>query len=53
MMSASDQLLEAGAIEQATIDAAKKEMNEVKVNPNSVFLYSFMQAQATVLPSVG
>ena len=50
MMSASDQLKESKYIDEKTIEAAIKEMNEVKSNPNAVFMYSFMQAEATVLP---
>ncbi len=48
MMSASDQLKESSYVDEDTIQAAVKEMNEAKTNPNSVFLYSFMQAVATV-----
>ena len=50
MMSASDQLKASGYVDEKTIEAATKEMNDVKTNPNAVFLYSFMQAEATVLP---
>lgn len=50
MMSASKQLKDSKYVDQQTIDLATKEMNEVKNNPNSVFMYSFMQAEATVLP---
>jgi ubiquinone/menaquinone biosynthesis C-methylase UbiE len=50
MLSASEQLKKSKYIDEETIQAAIKEMNEVKTNPNAVFLYSFMQAEATVLP---
>lgn len=51
MLSGAEQLMESKYIDKQTIDAAIKEMNDVKVNPNAVFMYSFMQAEATVMPS--
>ncbi|MCJ8276711.1 MAG: methyltransferase domain-containing protein, partial [Bdellovibrionales bacterium] len=48
MLSAADSLKSSGYLDQETIDAAVEEMNKVKVDPNGVFLYSFMQAEATV-----
>lgn len=50
MLSGADQLREAKYIDEDTIQAAIQEMNDVKINPDAVFLYSFMQAEATVLP---
>ncbi len=49
MMSASTQLKNSNYVDEETIQNAIKEMKEVQSNPNSVFLYSFMQAEATVL----
>lgn len=49
MMSAAEQLKSSSYIDEETVQAAIKEMNDVKTNPNAVFLYSFMQAEATVL----
>lgn len=50
MLSGAEQLKNSKYIDEDTIQAAIQEMNDVKVNPDSVFLYSFMQAEATVLP---
>lgn len=50
MLSGADQLRQAKYIDEETIQAAIQEMNDVKINPNAVFMYSFMQAEATVLP---
>ena len=47
MMSASEQLIEAQYVDQVTVDEAKKEMELVKNDPNSIFLYSFFQAEAS------
>ena len=49
MMSASEQLKNSNYIDEETVQLAIKEMNDVKKNPNAVFMYNFMQAQATVL----
>lgn len=48
MLSASEQLKTSQYIDDETINLAIKEMNDVKTNPNAVFMYSFMQAEATV-----
>lgn len=48
MMSASAQLIASQSVDDETVKNAIKEMNEVKRNPNAVFLYSFMQAEATI-----
>ena len=47
-LSASDTLLEAGVVDQETVDLAGQEMEGVSRNPNSVFMYSFMQVEAKV-----
>jgi ubiquinone/menaquinone biosynthesis C-methylase UbiE len=46
LMSASDQLLKAEYVDQATIDGMKKEMKVVANDPNAVFFFSFIQAKA-------
>lgn len=50
MLSAADQLKSNNYVDEETIKAATQEMEDAKSNPNSVFLYSFMQAEATALP---
>jgi len=47
LLSGADQLVSAGFTDQETVDLATKELGQVKKNPNSVFMYSFMQAEAT------
>jgi len=46
LLSARDQLVKAEYIDEETADLAKEEMENVSNDPNAVFLYSFMQAQA-------
>lgn len=46
LMSASDQLVKAGYVTQEVVDAGMLELKKAQKNPNAVFLYSFMQAQA-------
>ena len=46
LMSASEQLLKAGYVDQETIDGMKKEMSVVANDPNAVFFFSFIQAKA-------
>lgn len=48
LLSASDQLLAAGKVDQATIDGVRREMREVQNDPDAVFFYSFVQARAVV-----
>ncbi|MEM7646987.1 MAG: SAM-dependent methyltransferase, partial [Pseudomonadota bacterium] len=49
MLSGADQLRESQYLTDEDIQAAVKEMKEVQKNPNAVFMYSFMQAEATIL----
>lgn len=49
LMSGKDTLLAAGVIDEKTVKEAQKELKAVAANPNAVFFYSFMQAQAVVL----
>jgi SAM-dependent methyltransferase len=46
LMSAADQLVKAGYVTQEVVDAGMLELKKAQKNPNAVFLYSFMQAQA-------
>jgi ubiquinone/menaquinone biosynthesis C-methylase UbiE len=46
LMSASDQLLAAKYVDQATVDGMKAEMKAVANDPNAVFFFSFIQAKA-------
>ncbi len=46
LLSASDQLVKAGYVTQEVVDAGMLELKKAQKNPNAVFLYSFMQAQA-------
>ncbi len=48
LQSASDQLVDSKYITREVADAAFKELAQVERNPNAVFMYSFMQAKATV-----
>jgi ubiquinone/menaquinone biosynthesis C-methylase UbiE len=46
LLSASDQLLAAGYVDQETVDGMKQEMSIVARDPNAVFFFSFIQAKA-------
>jgi ubiquinone/menaquinone biosynthesis C-methylase UbiE len=48
LLSAADQLLEAGRVTEEIVDGMRREMNDVQNDPNAVFFYSFVQARATV-----
>ncbi len=48
MLSASDQLIQDGRLSKETVQSAKEELSSVSQNPNSVFHFSFMQAEARV-----
>ncbi len=48
LLSAADQLLAAGVVDEANVAAVRRELDQVSRNPNAVFLYSFMQATARV-----
>jgi SAM-dependent methyltransferase len=48
LLSAADQLLQAGKVEPATVEGMRREMQQVQNDPDAVFFYSFVQAQATV-----
>ncbi len=46
LLSASDQLLAAGYVDQETVNGMKAEMKVVANDPNAVFYFSFIQAKA-------
>ncbi len=46
MLSGKDHLLKSGAIDEETLQQAQKELRQVAKDPNAVFYFSFMQAQA-------
>jgi ubiquinone/menaquinone biosynthesis C-methylase UbiE len=48
LLSAADQLLEAGRVTLEIVDGMRRELNDVQNDPNAVFFYSFVQARATV-----
>lgn len=47
LMSAETQLIEANYIDKETTNNAWKEMKKVAKDPNAIFMFSFMQAEAT------
>ena len=48
LLSAADQLLNAGKVTPDVVDGMRQEMHQVQNDPNAVFFYSFVQARATV-----
>ncbi|MDQ3205859.1 MAG: methyltransferase domain-containing protein [Pseudomonadota bacterium] len=48
LLSAADQLVSAGKVDEATVAGVRAEMRQVQNDPNAVFFYSFVQARATV-----
>ncbi|EQC50481.1 class I SAM-dependent methyltransferase [Bacteriovorax sp. DB6_IX] len=48
LLSASDQLVKEGYVDEETVANAKEEMKRVSNDPNAVFYYSFIQAKAKV-----
>lgn len=48
MMSAVDELLQAGQVDNALVEEMKREFREVMKNPNAITFDSFMQATARV-----
>jgi ubiquinone/menaquinone biosynthesis C-methylase UbiE len=48
LLSASDKLVEAGAVTQDVVDGMRREMHQVQNDPDAVFFYAFVQARATV-----
>mgnify|MGYP003576068638 FL=1 len=48
LLSAADQLIEAGKVTQEVVDGMRREMHQVQNDPNAVFFYAFVQARAVV-----
>lgn len=48
LLSAADQLLEAGKVDRDTVEGLRREMHQVQKDPDAVFFYAFVQARATV-----
>jgi SAM-dependent methyltransferase len=48
LLSAADQLLEAGKVTQDVVDGMRREMQQVQSDPHAVFFYAFIQARAVV-----
>ena len=46
LLSAADQLLQAGCVNEEVIEKTKQELATVQHDPNAVFMYAFMQARA-------
>jgi ubiquinone/menaquinone biosynthesis C-methylase UbiE len=48
LLSAADQLIEAGKTDASTVDGMRNELQAVRNDPNAVFFFAFVQARATV-----
>lgn len=48
LLSAADQLLQAGSVDEETVEGMRRESRLVQNDPNAVFFYSFVQGRATV-----
>lgn len=48
LLSAAEQLLQAGTVDEETVDGMRREFRQVQNDPNAVFFFSFVQARATV-----
>ncbi|WP_240937282.1 class I SAM-dependent methyltransferase [Chromobacterium fluminis] len=48
LLSAADQLIEAGRVDAALVAAMTRELRQLRSNPELVFFYSFLQATAVV-----
>lgn len=48
LLSAADQLIEAGKVTRDVVDGLRREFKQVQNDPNAVFFYSFVQARANV-----
>lgn len=48
LLSAADQLIDAGKVTEEIVDGVRREMQQVQNDPNAVFFYAFVQARATV-----
>jgi ubiquinone/menaquinone biosynthesis C-methylase UbiE len=48
LLSAADQLIDAGKVTKETVDGLRREMHQVQKDPDAVFFYAFVQARAIV-----
>lgn len=48
LLSAADQLLQAGSVDEDTVEGMRREFRLVQNDPNAVFFFSFVQGRATV-----
>ena len=48
LLSAADQLIAAGKVDEETVEGVRGEMRQVQNDPNAVFFYAFVQARASV-----
>ncbi|GAB3058934.1 methyltransferase domain-containing protein [Stenotrophomonas tumulicola] len=48
LLSAAEQLLQAGTVDEDTVEGMRREFRQVQNDPNAVFFFSFVQARATV-----
>lgn len=49
LLSAAEQLIAAGKVDEETVAGVRREMQQVQNDPNAVFFYAFVQARALVL----
>ena len=49
LLSAAEQLIAAGKVDEETVEGVRQEMRQVQNDPNAVFFYAFVQARALVL----
>ncbi|MDW8478852.1 MAG: methyltransferase domain-containing protein [Xanthomonadales bacterium] len=48
LLSAADQLLAHGRVTEAVVEGMKRELHQVQADPNAVFFFAFIQAEARV-----
>lgn len=48
LLSAADQLLKRGKVTEAVVEGMKRELKQVQNDPNAVFFFAFVQAEARV-----
>ncbi len=48
LLLSADQLLQAGSVDEETVEGMRREFRLVQNGPNAVFFYSFVQGRATV-----
>jgi ubiquinone/menaquinone biosynthesis C-methylase UbiE len=48
LLSAAEQLMDTGKVDVPTVEGMRRELQAVRNDPNAVFFFAFVQAQATV-----